>query len=483
VERRSKKKRLPVNLWLGDDESDDVDEIISLSMDDTPSLEGLEEVSDHCSIPSLSPGEAHFDEGFVPDMNDAANLAFPATALLTPKTSEKDIADSTLAWSALAAVLGSPAPSSAIRKNPAKDRINLWEDGGTDLLPEIDELEVIYSGGDESDSIGLPSIDLNDLEDPKGDAEFCYDEFIDNKVGKKLSADSTLAWGALGMLLVSPAPKLVKKKASKASVKNLWEENRSTENEESDTVPSIDRDDADSIPSPLSDDHDENTIPDTIELSPANALDNSLENATDKKEVADSAIAWSALAALLGSPAPSSINGKKRKVVKGSRSNLWDYGNAITEDLDDFSLSQGDSSGEDGNEVNEQNALQAFHDSTFIASVEPDASDDDFDAHSIPSLSGFHDNETGSSSPLTLCDSHSSSFDGSISTLKRVSSSKGLADTALAWGALAACLGAPAPKAALRPKRKKEVQNLWGVERVSTGCEITDLTLMLQDCE
>jgi len=475
------KKRLPVNLWLGDDESDDVDEIISLPMDDTPSLEGLEEVSDHCSIPSLSPGETHFDEGFVPDRYDAANLAFPATASITPKTSKKDIADSTLVWSALAAVLGSPAPSSAIRKKALKDRNNLWEDGEADLLPEIDELEVIYSGGDESDSIGLPSIDLNELEDSNGDAEFCYDEFVDNKVGKKLSADSALAWGALGMLLGSPAPKLVNKKTNKASVENLWEENRATENEESDTVPSIHRDDADSIPSPLSEDHDENTIPGVIELSSVNAFDNSLKNVTDKKEVANSAIAWSAVAALLGSPAPSSIPGKKRKADKGSRSNLWDDGNAIMEDLDDLSLSQSDSSGEDGNEVNAQNVPQAAHDNTYIASVEPDVSDDDFDAHSIPSLSGLHDNETGSSSPLTICDSHSSSFDGSISTMKRVSSSKGLADTALAWGALAACLGAP--KAALRPKRKKEVQNLWGVEHVSTACEITDLTLMLQDCE
>jgi len=381
---KKRKRIMPVNLWQDDDEVlvEDLDDIISLPHDYDV------DASDDCSIPSMSPEEAQLDEDLVPDMDDSNDLAFHTAAHVTQKSSGKDIADSTLAWSALTALLGSPAPSFAVRKSARKERVNLWEDcEETDLLPEIDEL----CDDDESDGLSLLSIDLSELAD-----DVCLNNFLDGKDGDKEAANSALAWGALGMILGAPAPKLVSKKnrnASRVVARNLWEDGEAMENDGLDTIPSIhlDEDGIDGIPSPLSEEHqDEHIIPDVEELTLANAF-----HVTDKREVADSAMAWSALAALLGSPAPSSIVGKKIKRNKGSVVNLWDDGNATEEDLDDLlSFTQDD---------NEENTQQVYHGDQLITQkgFGQDASDDDDDTQ--PSLSGtVDDDDVSSSSPLTL---------------------------------------------------------------------------------
>ena len=62
------------------------------------------------------------------------------------------------------------------------------------------------------------------------------------------SAESVLAWTALGMLLGSPAPRSVCKKSRKESeeaAKNLWKDNKACGDDALDTVPFISPDEVD----------------------------------------------------------------------------------------------------------------------------------------------------------------------------------------------------------------------------------------------
>ena len=103
-----------------------------------------------------------------------------------------------------------------------------------------------------------------------------------------------------------------------------------------------------------------------------------------------------------------------------------------------------------------------------------DESYEEEDAHSIPSLSAtFDEDDNRSSSLLSL------GLSDDLSTSPKPSS-KGVTDSVLAWGALAACLGAPAPKASIHPKQKRVPRDLWG-EDDANGCKSAYLTLLLLD--
>ena len=217
-------KRIPVNLWQDDaslvedldalflphDNNELGNEMRALSLN---AADDLTKAPDVCNIPPC--------EDLIPDVDDLHNLDFPTTP--TRVTSKKEIADSTFAWGVLGAILGSPAPSSVSKKSATRKRVNLWDDGEeNDLLPEIEE-QVYYE--DECDVLSSP-IDLTELVEADEQVILADQSIVLQKGDSgRESAESVLAWTALGMLLGSPAPKSVcrkSKKESEEAAKNLW---------------------------------------------------------------------------------------------------------------------------------------------------------------------------------------------------------------------------------------------------------------------
>jgi len=221
---RKQMKRIPVNFWQDDASLGEDLDALCLPQDDDElgnqmralslnAADDLTKAPNICNIPPC--------DDLIPDVDDFYNLDFPTTP--TRVTSEKDIADSTLSWGILGAILGSPAPSSVSKKSATRKRVNLWDDGKEDdLLPEI-EGQDYYE--DECDVFSAP-IDLTELVEADEQAILADQSIVLQKGdSRKESAESVLAWTALGMLLGSPAPKSVCKKSMKESEKaanNLW---------------------------------------------------------------------------------------------------------------------------------------------------------------------------------------------------------------------------------------------------------------------
>jgi hypothetical protein len=311
--------------------------------------ESTADIPDDCSIPSVSSDAQHEDD-MVPDLTIEQLLCTPTTH------NDKDAADSTLAWTALAAILGSPAPTSVAKKGPIKERVNLLEDFNmTDMMPEIDENSVAAEDDAE--------IDLNELDDANEEINVQPNEVVVE--GDKESADNVLAWSALGMLLGTPAPKSVSKKSKKErreSAQKLWAEEDQLDDNQLDTIPSIDHDDIVTIPSILPDststmqkwfieqgvdsiDDDDHSIP---SLSKMTSLSNTSFDENEEpsspstscsgfetppvKEVSNEVFAWSALAAFMGQPAPKAVLTPKSRRKKAR--DLWsDESDADLDDL------------------------------------------------------------------------------------------------------------------------------------------------------
>lgn len=217
------------------------------------------------------------------------------------------------------------------------------------------------------------------------------------------------------MLLGSPAPASVSMGSKKAPRRNPFLDGNAAADGETDAIPSIyedEHDDNNIIPSideegddvwipivPEDQAQHETVIPD-VEDHASNNTPPVVTNASDKNEVANSAIAWGALAALLGSPAPVSVVGKKSRREKGSI-NLWNDGDAPEEDLD--------------------NVLQSY---TGPCIRKDTATSDTDETVSMPSLSGTLDDESAYGS-----------YDSLINSPQRTLSKKSLADDAtIDWG-------------------------------------------------
>lgn len=237
------------------------------------------------------------------------------------------------------------------------------------------------------------------------------------------------------MLLGSPAPTSVSKSgsASKRAAQHLWHHE-----DGSDIIPSIDTDDgsSESVSSLQCKECRDDSVVAGLEK---NVLAN---ESIAPLEAANSVVAWSALAALLGSPLPSSL---VRKNTRRSATNLWDDGSATDEDLEHllpFSLDH--TSCEDTEGGYNDLAPQPFP----RQGCKQDTNDD---SHSIPSLSAtFENDDRFSSSPLTP----GRSYEDLFASPARTSSSTGLADSTLALGHRAfSCL-----------TRRKEAHDLWTVE-------------------
>lgn len=118
-----------------------------------------------------------------------------------------DVADSVLIVGFLGAVFGSPAPKAVKKKKDASASI-LWYDEEAkvddqfDLVKELEALDMC-SDNITSDYDSIPDLNSKNNED----------------------VDSALAWGALSLLLASPAPASVTKKSRRRenNVAKLWE--------------------------------------------------------------------------------------------------------------------------------------------------------------------------------------------------------------------------------------------------------------------
>jgi hypothetical protein len=242
ISARKQKKRLPANLWQDETSPDDDIDAICLLQDDFEvvnemgTLNLIADDDDDLSIP--------FSEDPMPDVGDSVDMDVPTTPV---RVKPKNIADSTLAWGVLGAFLGSPAPRSVSKKSATKKECHIWNDCEEDVPPEI---EGQYEDEDDCDVLCAP-IDLTELVD--GDEEDSIlagpsTELQDGYKGEE-SAESVLAWTALGMLLGSPAPMSVCKKSSRKKsyvvAKNLWKDFESIGDEALDSVPFISPDQED----------------------------------------------------------------------------------------------------------------------------------------------------------------------------------------------------------------------------------------------
>mmetsp|Transcript_17782 Transcript_17782/g.35664 ORF Transcript_17782/g.35664 Transcript_17782/m.35664 type:complete len:778 (-) Transcript_17782:149-2482(-) len=528
------------------------------------------ELDSLCSIPSLSvelEEEQHFF--CMEDLDVKVN-----------QVRNEDVADSVVAWGLLAALMGAPAPPAVMvqdKKLSSEARINLWQDGGCSNCDEIEDImassqvtddgfgrfEVCY----DSDDMSIPSLFAAEahIEDTRTAYEF--NTFTNKERGSTATKDameSSIAWCSLAALLGSHAPSSViqyMKATTKTRIsvtekfcfhgefEDVITSSRNTvENEDGAFV----TDDIPDLP---------HTQEDTIA---ANFLSSELLNyesvftdftaepidiESSRKDVEDSVLAWSALAALLGSPITEIAYRRTHQCERQSPKNLWVENDADEDDIDMISLPT--SSDEDsfigtvecldGEEVELHNIpslnpyncnsavgvckaigrsdkemggnenpgkidwlsgdligdgvdsmvslppeIESFHDSVndnavlvdckkdiFIDVLHPVKADDD---QSIPSLVSGSFDKDDLTSPLTP-DKSLTSLESSFISPQSRENEKEVTVSVLAWSALAAIMGSPAPKALMMRRKKSAQRDLWNEDMMIENEEIHSLQL------
>mmetsp|Transcript_26746 Transcript_26746/g.45525 ORF Transcript_26746/g.45525 Transcript_26746/m.45525 type:complete len:343 (+) Transcript_26746:32-1060(+) len=198
--------------------------------------------------------------------------------------------------------------------------------------------------------------------------------------------------------------------------------------EESNNDPVDDNTTANAVESPQAEDPIPN-IDDEEESNTNETVATSLNDATRSvKEDVDTALKWFVLSGILGSPAPASIvkHGKKRDITL-----FWDLEEGIIRgDYDDIPDIQEDSI----DAFKDEEGADRLNDSCTTASL---SSYDDYESEGdffiVPDIDDVeHQQVSNEFSPQETLASHSA---------------KEVADSALAWGALAMILNAPAPSA------------------------------------
>jgi len=528
------------------------------------------ELDSLCSIPSLSvelEEEQHFF--CMEDLDVKVN-----------QVRNEDVADSVVAWGLLAALMGAPAPPAVMvqyKKLSSEARINLWQDGGCSNCDEIEDImassqvtddgfgrfEVCY----DSDDMSIPSLFAAEahIEDTRTAYEF--NTFTNKERGSTATKDameSSIAWCSFAALLGSHAPSSViqyMKATTKTRIsvtekfcfhgefEDVITSSRNTvENEDGAFV----TDDIPDLP---------HTQEDTIA---ANFLSSELLNyesvftdftaepidiESSRKDVEDSVLAWSALAALLGSPITEIAYRRTHQRERHSPKNLWLENDADEDDIDMISLPT--SSDEDsfigtvecldGEEVELHNIpslnpyncnsavgvckaigrsdkemggnenpgkidwlsgdligdgvdsmvslppeIESFHDSVndnavlvdckkdiFIDVLHPVKADDD---QSIPSLVSGSFDKDDLTSPLTP-DKSLTSLESSFISPQSRENEKEVTVSVLAWSALAAIMGSPAPKALMMRRKKSAQRDLWNEDMMIENEEIHSLQL------
>ncbi|KAL3787701.1 hypothetical protein HJC23_012127 [Cyclotella cryptica] len=434
--------------------------LAQLSRDET---DENNELNDSSSIPDVDEGaliepllysedKAVFNSGLVDSVvvsspagesdNDSV-LDFYYDDTLTENVSvphdSEEVANATIAWGALAALLGSPAPSCVLPKKERSPAINLWVDCAT--ADDDDEIISLPASEIDESSEGniLPALSRDEelmeelsLSELRIDTN---DTCIDQK--DEDNASSVLAWSALAALLGSPAPSCVLRKQS-CPVKNLWADAAANEDDDVISLSNSEGsfvDDSDDVEAGYL--RASNTIDcDSVEDLSLSALDveacDSREHTElnlmlqDKEQVTNSALAWGALTALLGLPAPTCVLQKNRPAVK----NYWTN--------DDGSLNDD------------------------LISLAPSESPNDCDSGNLAHDAGSSSKECACIDDLSLSALQVDSDDSCecVEEAPFIDTERDITNSTIAWGALTALLGLPAPSCVLQ-KSNRHVKNLW----------------------
>ncbi|KAL7521588.1 hypothetical protein ACHAWX_006270 [Stephanocyclus meneghinianus] len=388
-----------------------------------------------CNVNASSPA----DESNSDSVLDLHEDNFSTESVTAPGNS-KDVASSAIAWGALAALLGSPAPSCVLQKKDRSAAINLWSNCSTADGDEIISLPCSESDELFEDNISAAlfpqDIELNDELSLSGLQIESNDSCVVRK--NEDNASSVLAWSALAALLGSPAPSCVLQKQSRP-VMNLWAD---VDAHQDDDLISLSHSEESFI-----DDSGEGGIGHLG--SPAQAVNDSVDDLSlsslqfdlcdscqqteltcmspKKDEITNSTIAWGALTALLGLPAPSCVLQKNRRSVK----NFWADDDVIfDDDLISLAPSEGHNCGDLCGKV--------AHDVEL--SLKESECIDDLSLSALQFESGdIYGGED---------ETHLTQKQNDITT------------PTIAWGALTALLGLPAPSCVLH-KGNRQVKNLW----------------------
>lgn len=384
------------------------------SFSDAHKQEEVWDAQSASSIPSINEDECMPSIDASHSMNQVS---------LEPETANtKDASDSVIAWTLLGAVMGSPAPQSVLQTKQKRDCANLWmnEDAETDLNNELPDIEDNDSSITNLDTT-LPPLPEEDECDNSSIPDV-FDETTEstpaaNTPSSQDAANNTLAWSALTMLLGSPAPSCVQQKKSKMEPKNLWAEDSIDENDELLSLADFEiNEPADDSSLPVLDDDD-------LSLSGLQLDSNETHVPKNEKDATDSAIFWTALSALLASPAPSCVRKRKEK----RRENLWTDGNAGQDD-ELISLSECDEA------LDDFPAPTKSQDEGSVVAIDISLSALQLDSDDLS-----HFNEPEIAAPQKT---------------------EEVANSTLAWGALTALLGLPAPSSVVK-KNSRPKKNLW----------------------
>lgn len=251
------------------------------------------------------------------------------------ESSRKGVGDSVLAWSALTALLASPAPEVTFRRRHKDERRspkNLWVDNDADE-DDIDMISLSTSSnedsfigtidgqdGGEDELHSIPSLNPHSDSSAVG---VCSKETRDeDMVGDK--RPSKIVW-IIGDLFGDDVASIVESKSLDDCLENeaVIDYKRGTATGQSEPVEADDQ----SIPSLKSGSFDEDDL--TTPLTPDKSLSSleskavSPQSKDNEKEVTISVLAWSALAAIMGSPAPNALKmRRKRSLVKTAHVDL-----------------------------------------------------------------------------------------------------------------------------------------------------------------
>eukprot|EP00569_Conticribra_weissflogii_P001516 CAMPEP_0171353988 /NCGR_PEP_ID=MMETSP0878-20121228/44474_1 /TAXON_ID=67004 /ORGANISM="Thalassiosira weissflogii, Strain CCMP1336" /LENGTH=841 /DNA_ID=CAMNT_0011859945 /DNA_START=66 /DNA_END=2592 /DNA_ORIENTATION=- len=519
-----------INLWQDGDCSnyDEIEDIMASSQVTDDGFGRFEVCydSDDMSIPSLFAAEAHIEDTRTAyEFNTFTNKERGSTAT-------KDAMESSIAWCSLAALLGSHAPSSVIQYMNATKKTNTVEneDGAfvTDDIPDLPHTQ--------EDTIA---------------ANFLSSELQITKASSAALLGSHAPSSVIQYMKATTKTRIsvTEKFCFHGEFEDVITSSRNTvENEDGAFV----TDDIPDLP---------HTQEDTIA---ANFLSSELLNyesvftdftaepidiESSRKDVEDSVLAWSALAALLGSPITEIAYRRTHQCERQSPKNLWVENDADEDDIDMISLPT--SSDEDsfigtvecldGEEVELHNIpslnpyncnsavgvckaigrsdkemggnenpgkidwlsgdligdgvdsmvslppeIESFHDSVndnavlvdckkdiFIDVLHPVKADDD---QSIPSLVSGSFDKDDLTSPLTP-DKSLTSLESSFISPQSGENEKEVTVSVLAWSALAAIMGSPAPKALMMRRKKSAQRDLWNEDMMIENEEIHSLQL------
>eukprot|EP00984_Skeletonema_dohrnii_P037300 scaffold39239_cov128-Skeletonema_dohrnii-CCMP3373.AAC.1 len=247
-------------------------------------------------------------------------------------------------------------------------------------------------------------------------------------------------------------------------------------------------------------DEEEDSIPDVFALDETTTSLNVAEQANaNKNEDVGSALAWSALSFLLGSPAPASVS---RKSSRKESAKLWDFDVGTEgEDIPDlpsegnaleWATSQRLQAQANQEEEGILHPPDVFRVTSYLQAKQGSPGVDQNDTFTTSSLTsddtslsrGMIDTETRKALG-SLCDEEEDSIPDLLS-LDETATSLNVAeqananknedvDSALAWSALSFLLGSPAPASVSRKSSRKQSAKLWNFDVGAEDEDIPDL--------